>query len=168
MRYQTTRLFLLLAALAALLVPAAAHAQGPTPVATGRLCLAAFDDANANGARDADEGPVAGVAFTVRDATHLAVAYTTGDQSEPTCYDLLPGDYRIVALAPAGRGATGDQSWEVTLAGNQLVTAEFASRAGAPLDAPADMGVLLYQWSGAGLLVLAVVMLIMALTRRGK
>lgn len=168
MRYQTTRLLLLFAMLAALLVPAAAHAQAPTPPALGRLCLAAFDDADANGAHDGAEALVAGAAFTVRDTTHVVATYTTDGQSEPKCYDLLPGDYRIVVLAPAGRGATGDQSWEVALAGNQLVNAEFASRAGEPLGAPVDVSVLLYQWSGAALLVVAVALLIMALTRRGK
>ncbi len=114
---------------------------GPTAAATqtsagssntSTLCLFAFEDTNADGLRQPDEGPVAGATFKVVDGQGAAVAeYVSTTDPKPHCIDqLMPGSYNITVVPASGATATSDKRWGVPLTGGSTVTINFGSRGG--------------------------------------
>jgi LysM repeat protein len=111
-------------------------AAAPTQVADTSnksvLCLFAFEDANADGLRQSDEGPVAGAKFKVVDGQGTQVAeYASTDDAQPHCInDLLPGSYSISVQPAPNTTATSDKRWGVPLTGGSTVNINFGSRSG--------------------------------------
>ena len=142
------RLFIAALLLVALILPGVASAGSSRAEAVpGALCVLAFDDANGDGMQGDGEGAVAGVVFAVRDSTHVVATYTTDGQNEPYCFQLLPGEYRVTVLDAPGRGATGAQSWQVSLSESTQSSIVYASHVGGRAPA-ADLGKTLSGLSG--------------------
>ena len=114
----------------------------PTPIATatplpsptpgdGEICVEAFNDANASQSKDTGEQLLAGVGFTLSDATGLKGSYvTSGLEPEPYCFaGLQPGAYTVDAKPPLGVNHTTDAQWPVGVtAGMQFSIAYGGSR----------------------------------------
>jgi LysM repeat protein len=123
-------------AAATVATPLTLSTSTPIPNATPALaasgvCLSAYDDPNGNGLRETDEGLVAGVQFTVTDASgQLAASDVSDDVGEPHCIVTLPyGRYVIDIGLPADRIATTDLKWSVSLLSGTRVNVNFGSRA---------------------------------------
>lgn len=143
------RLFIAAFLLVVLVLPGAALAMPVRDeIAPGALCVLAFDDANGDGVQGEGEGPVAGVVFAVRDSVHVVATYTTDGQSEPYCFQMLPGEYRVTQLDVPGRGGTGVQSWQVSVSAGTQSSIVYASHAGGGRAPAADLGTTLYGLSG--------------------
>jgi LysM repeat protein len=99
---------------------------------TSALCVFAFEDANADGLREPEEGPVAGAKFKVVDGQGTQVAeYVSTDAAEPHCIDnLMPGSYSISVQPAPNTTATSDKRWGVPLTGGSTVNINFGSRSG--------------------------------------
>ena len=112
------------------------EAAAPTQVADTSnksvLCLFAFEDANADGLRQSDEGPVAGAKFKVVDGQGTQVAeYASTDDAQAHCInELLPGSYSISVQPAPDTTATSDKRWGVPLTGGSTVNINFGSRSG--------------------------------------
>ena len=108
----------------------------PTQVAeasnTSVLCVFAFEDANADGLRQPEEGPVTGAKFKVVDGQGAQVAeYVSTDDAAPHCIDkLMPGSYSISVQPAPNTTATSDKRWGVPLTGGSTVNINFGSRSG--------------------------------------
>lgn len=110
----------------------------PEPtVATGTLCLKAFEDSNQNGLHDAGEGLRSDVAFTVSDGQQVIANYiTTG--AEPYCIEgLAPNNYQITRSQQEGEVLTTRGDWAVDLAAESVVTMEFGSYTEIPTEVAA-------------------------------
>lgn len=150
------RLFIAALLLVVLMLPGAAFAMPVhDEIVPGALCVLAFDDVNGDGVRGDGEGLVAGVVFAVRDSVHVVASYTTDGQSEPYCFQMLPGEYRVTELDAPGRGATGAQSWEVSVSAGTQSSIVYASHAGGGRAPAADLGKTLYGLSGIACFVAA-------------
>jgi hypothetical protein len=107
-----------------------AEAAGP-----GTICVMGFDDANANGIRDAEEPMLAGITFVLEDGAEMVGRYTTDGVSEPYCFtELAPGSYAISWVGDNFR-ATTDQTWAINVEAGAILNREFGAQA---LDAAAD------------------------------
>ena len=71
-------------------------------VTLGSLEGVAFHDANANGVRDADETPLAGVALAVSNGAGESVSAQTDVDGSFSLVGLRPGNYRLSAKLPEG------------------------------------------------------------------
>ena len=100
---------------------------------TAKLCVEAFDDANADGLLSPGEQPIAGVQFAVADSQGVQVAsYTTESAGQPHCFTDLPAGIYNVAVQPAsGTVATSDKRWSVALTSGATGNVEFGSRSDA-------------------------------------
>lgn len=89
-----------------------AEAKTTAPVvnaATGKICLAMYADANADGARGADESLLAGGVFRLTESGGGAIVgeYRTNGIDEPHCFvDLPPATYLVEASGPADHSLT--------------------------------------------------------------
>jgi LysM repeat protein len=123
------------AATAATPITPTAPTSTPASVAmSSGLCLQAFDDLNNNLVRDANEALVASVAFNVKSVDgKTAVDYTTDGKQEPHCFTTLPdGRYVVNTQLPAGRLATTDSAWQMSLLAETNVNIVLGTR----LDTP--------------------------------
>ncbi len=112
---------------------AAAPTQAGEATNMSVLCVFAFEDANADGLRQPEEGPVAGAKFKVVDGQGAQVAeYVSTDDAAPHCIDkLMPGSYSISVQPAPNTTATSDKRWGVPLTGGSTVNINFGSRSGA-------------------------------------
>ena len=113
--------------------PAAAPTQTTAEASnTSALCVFAFEDANADGLRQPEEGPVAGAEFKIIDGQGADVAdYVSTDDPKPHCIDtLMPGSYSISVKPAPNTTATSDKRWGVPLTGGSTVNINFGSRSG--------------------------------------
>jgi hypothetical protein len=99
---------------------------------TSALCVFAFEDANADGLRQPEEGPVTGAKFNVVDGQGAQVAeYVSTEDAEAHCIDnLMPGSYSISVQPAPDTTATSDKRWGVPLTGGSTVNINFGSRSG--------------------------------------
>ncbi len=90
-------------------------------LAGNRLCLLAYQDANADGLHQAEEALLPGVTFTIQGLSEQW-QYTTNGMQEPFCFtDLATGQYQVVAQASAGYAATIANAYMLVLnPGTQL------------------------------------------------
>jgi LysM repeat protein len=110
----------------------AASLPTPTPaVAASGVCLLAFDDTNGSGTRDSGEALIAGVQFDVKSSDGKSVAtYTSDGIQEPHCLSNLPdGRYSVDVTLPAGRQATSDVHWSLSLLSGTSVNVYVGSTA---------------------------------------
>jgi hypothetical protein len=109
-------------------------AATPTPVqvaaTTAKLCVQAFNDANADGLMSSSEEAVSGVQFAVANAQGVqAASYTTDGNAQPHCFtDLPPGSYTVAVQPAPSTVATSDKRWGVALTGGSTVNINFGSR----------------------------------------
>jgi hypothetical protein len=109
-------------------------AATPTPVqvaaTTAKLCVQAFNDANADGLMSSSEEAVSGVQFAVANAQGVqAASYTTDGNAQPHCFtDLPPGSYTVAVQPAPNTVATSDKRWGVALTGGSTVNINFGSR----------------------------------------
>ena len=83
---------------------------------TGQICVLAFEDQNGNGVREADEPLLAGVGFTLADASGVKGSYKSDGNSEPYCFgSLAPAQYTVQARATGGLEVTTVGQWAVPL-----------------------------------------------------
>lgn len=101
----------------------------PTPEVAS-LCARAILDANSNGAADAGEGSLPGVAFKFANPQGQPVeTYTTTDQAEPHCFTTAQeGTYQLSVVVPEGYVATAADSWGVYLVPGKTVNLDFAAK----------------------------------------
>jgi LysM repeat protein len=99
-------------------------------VSASGVCLLAFNDDNDNGVRDNDEALVANVQFEVKGADGTAVAmYSSDGQQEPHCLkNLADGRYTVDATLPAGRKATTEVQWSLSLLSGTSVNVNIGSQ----------------------------------------
>lgn len=112
-------------------------AAAPT---TGTICVAAFDDQNADGVRDeATEGLQVDAAITIfRGGSTVATHITTG-VSEPYCFEnLSPDTYQVQIFPPADYQPTTSPSWAVSVAEGAQISVAFGTRLDPQETAVAD------------------------------
>ncbi len=112
-----------------------AETATPSTVAAsgmGTLCLFSYDDVNADGLREPNEGPVAGAKFTVVDGQGATVSeYVSTDDTKAHCIsDLTPGSYSVSVQPAPNTTATSDERWGVPLTSGSTVNIDFGSSAG--------------------------------------
>lgn len=138
----------------------------------GRICVAAYDDANMNGAREPMEPLLGDVVITLQNEQAVSVdTYVTNGQTEPHCFEGLASGLYLVSFSGGMVTATGETDYAVTLTESGIpAQVQFgASRADAvaPETAPAatssntiaglDQNTLLRViFAGAGALVVMV------------
>lgn len=95
----------------------------------GTVCIMGYEDANANGIRDPEEGKVAGITFTLNLGGELLSRYTTDGVSEPYCFaDLAAGSYMVGWTGNAFEPTT-EQSWNVEVEDGAIISHEFGVQA---------------------------------------
>ncbi len=128
------RRFLVAAVLLAALLLAAvpwALAQG----GDGRICVAAFEDANRNGVRDPIEPLLPDVVVNLHGAQMIVLdTYLTDGRSEPYCFGGLAAGTYAVSFTGGLVTPTEQDSFQVTLSPGQLVPAQVQFGA-VPLEA---------------------------------
>ncbi len=101
----------------------------PEPAAGGTICVNAFADTNANGVKDADEGYMGNVTFTVAQGTSvIGQAVSTGTPT-PVCFEgLAAGEYQVAQTVPGRLEMTTAGNASIAVADGQVVGIEFGSR----------------------------------------
>lgn len=109
--------------------PTAVPTEAPTGVPGGRICVNAFNDENANGAQEANEGYIAGVTFTVaNDVAIVGQAVSTGSE-EPRCFEgVEPGEYQVAQTLPSRLEPTTASNATVIVEEGKTVGLAFGSR----------------------------------------
>ena len=96
---------------------------------TGQICVLAFDDQNGNGVREADEPLLAGVGFTLADASGVKGSYKSDGNSEPYCFgSLAPAQYTVQARATGGLEVTTVGQWAVPLSNGAQFDVMYGAR----------------------------------------
>ncbi|MCC7450130.1 MAG: LysM peptidoglycan-binding domain-containing protein [Anaerolineae bacterium] len=81
----------------------------------GSLCITAFDDANINRWKDADEKLLAGMQLKLTQGSQASQTATTGADN-PSCFNnLTAGNYTIAAVPPADYGLTTAGQFEIEI-----------------------------------------------------
>lgn len=110
-------------------VPTNTPVPTDTAVPGGSLCVNAFADDNANGSRDANEGYMGSVTFTISSATQLVGQAISSGTANPVCFEgLAAGDYTVTQIVPAALQMTTAGNTAVALQVGQVVGVEFGSR----------------------------------------
>lgn len=133
------------------LPPSTAEASPTADLSTGStICVNAFDDVNANGVRDADEGFMPGVTITVAAANGEALRVVSEGSETPRCFaGVEPGIYQAAQQVPGHLQMTTAANTTVEAAAGSTTQVAFGSRSrsGAPVataqsgtDAIADAG----------------------------
>lgn len=109
--------------------PAAAEvtptAEAPAALA-GTICVATFNDANADGQRNENETLVANAAIAISLEGSTVETYITDGASEPYCFELTqPGSYQLQLYPPAGFASTTEDNWAVAIANGESYTVSF-------------------------------------------
>lgn len=123
-----------LMALTALPWPATAQgapAATATPVpGTGSVAGSAWHDVDADGERDAEEGPLAGVQVQAisADGQSISVTLSTDAAGAYLIAGLLPGDYTVRATPPAGYHLTTRETYEIRLTVGAVLAVNFGAQ----------------------------------------
>jgi hypothetical protein len=119
-------------------LPEATSETGP---AAGSICVAAFDDANADGVRDATEALVPDAAIAIGRGGNTVSTYITDGMSEPYCFELEEADtYQLQVFPPADFAPTTESSWAVAVANGEAYTVSFGLQSAASTAAASDVG----------------------------
>jgi hypothetical protein len=111
----------------------AEQAPQPTAVAaalaSGGLCVQAFNDHNGGGVYDGAEELIASVQFTVLAGSEQVATYTTTGVNEPYCFEnLSPRAYTVRIEPPKGYVPTTDEQIGVALAAGQTANVSFGAQ----------------------------------------
>ncbi len=108
----------------------------PTP-APGQICIQAYNDLNGDGQQGADESLLAGVVFTLSDASGPRGPYTTDSVSEPHCFETLPlGSYQLTIKPPANYASTTFDAMTINLTGGMKADVMYGAKRGGPAPTP--------------------------------
>ncbi len=119
-----------------------AGAEAPAASLAGSVCVAAFNDANADGLRDGSEDLVPNAAIAIARAGNTVSTYITDGVSEPYCFELVDADtYQMQIYPPAGFAPTTESSWAVSVANGESYTVSFGLREGAQAVAAVDTAI---------------------------
>lgn len=100
----------------------------PTPEG-GTICVNAFNDENANGLHEANEGYIAGVTFTIANDTAVVGQVVSNGTQTPECVVGLPaGTYQVAQTVPGRLEMTTAANATIQLDVGQTVGLEFGSR----------------------------------------
>ncbi|WP_420629319.1 SdrD B-like domain-containing protein [Candidatus Leptofilum sp.] len=110
--------------------PAQEVAEVTAAATTGTICVAAFDDQNADGVRDnATEGLQADAAITIFRGGSTVTTHITDGASEPYCFEnLAPDTYQVQIFPPADYQPTTSPSWAVSVAEGAQISVAFGTR----------------------------------------
>ena len=110
--------------------PAEESAAAVASTTTGTICVAAFDDQNADGVRDdATEGLQADAAITIFRGGSTVTTHITDGASEPYCFEnLAPDTYQVQIFPPADYQPTTSPSWAVSVAEGAQISVAFGTR----------------------------------------
>lgn len=108
----------------------------PTPL-PGLLGIYAFEDANGDGVRDADEPLLAGARFELLDTNRTSVAtYETTGAGEPYYFgELRPGTYLLTEIDPPGYTSASPNQLSITVGAGASIVLGFADQV-APTPTP--------------------------------
>ncbi len=108
----------------------AAPAAVPAPATSSAVCVIAYHDRNADGARDpSTEELLPNAGFTLSSEQGVVASYTSDGVSEPYCFDqLIPGTYMVQMTKPAGYNATTHDNWAVPLLEGTTIRIEFGNQ----------------------------------------
>jgi hypothetical protein len=99
--------------------------EQPADVA-GTICVATFNDANADGQRNENESLVANAAIAISLDGRTVSTYITDGASEPYCFELAEaGSYQLQLYPPAGFGPTTEDNWAVAIGNGESYTVSF-------------------------------------------
>jgi LysM repeat protein len=103
----------------------AIDATQPAEIA-GTICVATFNDANADGQRNENETLVANAAIAISLDGRTVSTYITDGTSEPYCFELAEaGSYQLQLYPPAGFGSTTEDNWAVAIGNGESYTVSF-------------------------------------------
>ena len=112
----------------------------PVESLAGTICVATFDDANADGQRNEGESLVANSAIAIARGGATVSTYITDGVSEPFCFELTQADsYTLQLYPPAGFASTTEDNWAVAIANGESYTVSFGLSA-APAVADTSAG----------------------------
>ena len=101
----------------------------PEPPKGGVICVNAFADSNGNGVRDADEGYMAGVTFTVAQGDQVVANGVSTGSSTAICFATIPaGTYIVAQQVPRNVEMTTAQNATVDVTDGSTISLEFGSR----------------------------------------
>ena len=110
--------------------PAVEEVEAEPVATTGTICVAAFDDQNADGAReDSVEALQADAAITIFRGGSTVSTYITDGSSEPYCFEnLAPDTYQVQIFPPADYQPTTSPSWAVSVSEGAQISVAFGTR----------------------------------------
>lgn len=98
----------------------------PVEELAGTICVATFDDVNADGQRNEGENLVANAAIAIARGGTTVSTYITDGVSEPFCFELTQADsYQLQLFPPAGFVSTTEDNWAVGIANGESYTVSF-------------------------------------------
>lgn len=101
----------------------------PEPPKGGEVCVNAFDDRNANGQHDSDEGYMGGVTFTVANTELMVGQAISAGSAEAFCFTEVPaGTYQVAQLVPGRLEMTTAANATINVEEGSTVGLEFGSR----------------------------------------
>lgn len=100
-----------------------------TPPKQSEICVVKFADNNSNGRQDADEQPLPGWSFQIKDASQNIVATITTDVPQNSCAVVpAPGTYTISEVLQPGWITTTQNPRTVTISGDSPVNLSFGNK----------------------------------------
>lgn len=112
--------------------------ETPTTPPGGSICVNAFADDNANGVRDANEGYMGNVTFTVANAAQVVGQAVSTGTANAFCFEgLEPGAYQVAQIVPGRLQMTTAANATIQVEAGSTVGVEFGSRVAPDQEAPA-------------------------------
>ncbi|MCI0579225.1 MAG: hypothetical protein L0332_19220 [Chloroflexi bacterium] len=111
-------------------IPTDTPTNTPEPPQGAVICVNAFSDENSNGQRDADEGYMAGVTFTIAQNDEVVVQGVSPGTDNAVCFENIPaGSYQVAQIVPRNLETTTAPSTTIDVTEGQTIALEFGSRA---------------------------------------
>jgi hypothetical protein len=101
----------------------------PTSPSGGVICANAFGDLDGSGQREASEGYMAGVTFTLTQGDAILGQGVSRGVEEAVCFENIPpGTYQVAQVLPSSLETTTASSIDIELNAGQQIRLEFGSR----------------------------------------
>lgn len=110
-------------------IPTDTPTATPEPPKGSTICVNAFDDQNANGLHDSDEGQMAGVTITIATAEEIVERVVSPGTADPICVaGLEQGTYQIAQILPGRLEMTTAANAMLDVVEGKIYGVEFGSR----------------------------------------